>query len=132
MTMLVVIPSCETCKKTFQGGDAVLTSVSCGHSFHANASCVEELDISQQFDRVEVYSGGCRVVGCKYDGNLVMNSSEASPTTLLFRNLPLESIVRQASQVPASTSTMLADVPSLHKNGEAGGIIKQIVHSLCV
>lgn len=132
MAMLVVIPSCETCKKTFQGGEAVLTSVSCGHSFHANASCVEELDIAQRFDRVEVYSGGCRVVGCKYDENLVMNSSEASPTTLLFRNLPLETIVRQASRVPASTSTMLAGMPSLHNNGEAGCIIKQIVHFQCV
>lgn len=132
MTMLVVIPSCETCKKTFQGGDAVLTSVSCGHSFHANASCVEELDISQRFDRVQVYSGGCRVVGCKYDGNLVLNSSKASPTTLLFRNLPVESIVRKASHVPASTSKTVADVPALHNNGEAGGTIKQIVHSQCV
>lgn len=132
MTMSVVIPSCETCKNAFQVGEAVLTSVSCGHSFHANASCVEEVDISQRFDRVQVYSGGCRVVGCKYDGNLVLNSSEAFPTTLLFRNLPVESIVRKASHVPASTSTMVADAPALHINGEAGGTIKQDFHSQCL
>jgi hypothetical protein len=88
-----LIPSCDTCHDSFLSGRAILTSASCGHSFHATDDCVEALDISQKFDRVEVYSGGCRVNDCKYDGKTVLNSSEASPTTLLFRNLPLESLI---------------------------------------
>ena len=111
-------PSCDTCKEAFQSGQDILTSVSCGHSFHKTPECVEELDISQRFDRVEVFSGGCRVVGCDYDGNLVLNSSEASPTTLLFRNLPLEKIVGEASQSSRAPTVPKVQVPLSQSKGK--------------
>lgn len=117
----IKLPVCDTCKQAFTPGQAILTSVSCGHNFHKSQQCFDALDISQRFERVDVYSGGCRVDDCEYDGNLVKNSSEASPTTLLFRNLPLEGIVKTSSMQSSSRSAMIPviEIPSSHKRGES-------------
>jgi len=111
-------PACDNCKKQFQSGQTILTSVSCGHSFHRWLQCVEDVESYQRFDRVEVFTGGCRLNGCEYDGNLVKNSSEASPTTLLFRNMPLEEVVKAGSSPRRSQIVPVVEIPRSHKRGE--------------
>lgn len=113
------LPPCGNCKKPFQTGDLILTSVSCGHSFHQRIECVEDLDGYQRFDRVEVFTGGCRLNGCEYDGNLLKNSSEASPTTLLFRNRPLEELVKATSSPTRKSPVVpVVEIPRPSKRGQ--------------